>query len=81
MPRVRLAVAHERREQVLAFLASCANDAGVADVSLHAISRACNLTFTQTRSVLKYLVGSGLLQVEHRQLPNGGFAENSYRLT
>lgn len=52
-----------------------------AVLSLRAIAADFQLNEGQVRLALRKLKGSGLVQVEPREMPNGGTAENAYRVT
>lgn len=81
MPKVKMKVARARRACVLAALADRGADREGAVLSLRAIAAATGLSGTQARSALRALKESGHVRSTPRSLPNGGTAENAYRVT
>lgn len=74
-------VAYERRMRMLETLSrrgACREDVGLSNAALAA---SCGLTSEQARSVMRSLRKEGFVRVSARKLPNGGTAENAYRLT
>lgn len=82
MSRVKMEVARARRLRVLEWLHRGSDGAdGRTVASLRTIALETGLTYAQARSVVRCLAGTGLVEVEHRALPNGGAADNAYALT
>lgn len=81
MSRVKMDVARARRSRVLEWLHGNRDGSGRTVVSLRLLALETGLTYVQARSVMRYLVGEGLVLVEHRVLPNGGASDNAYALT
>lgn len=81
MSRVKMVVAYERRERVLVALAARGADREGAVLSLRAIAADAGLSCSQARSALRALKESGHVRSTPRSLPNGGTAENAYRVT
>lgn len=81
MSRVKMEVARERRSRVLEWLHRNRDGSGRAVVSLRLLALETGLTYAQARSVVRHLAGEGLVEVEHRTLPNGGASDNAYALT
>lgn len=83
MSRVKMEVARARRLRVLEWLRLNRGADGRTVASLRTIALETGLTYAQARSVVRCLAGAGagLVEVEHRALPNGGAADNAYALT
>ena len=58
-----------------------AGDVAADDNALLALASGLGRTEAQARRSLRALEAAGHLVVEHRFLPNGGQAENAYRVT
>ena len=73
----------ERQMKMLSYLADRAQSQGfrAAVLSLRTIGADCLLNEGQVRLVLRKLRDGGYLSVEPRAMPNGGTAENAYRVT
>ena len=73
----------ERQMKMLSYLADRAQSQGfrAAVLSLRTIGADCLLNEGQVRLVLRKLRDGGFLSVEPREMPNGGTAENAYRVT
>lgn len=81
MPKVKMAVARERRARVLAALRDRGADSRAVELSVRTLAEASGLTYDQARSALRSLVAAGAVRALPRSLPNGGTAENAYRVT
>lgn len=83
MARVKRSIIVMRQVEMLSYLQQQSEDSGRVSValSLTTIARAQGLSSNQVRLILRSLEGSSLLKVERSTLPNGGTAENSYRVT
>lgn len=81
MPRAKTAVTRERRARVLATLAEYGADRDGAVLSLKSLANASGLTFDQVRGIVRWLRSAGFVVSEPRKAPNGGTAENAYRVT
>lgn len=81
MSKVKMCVARERRGSVLDCLSRAAGADGCAVVSLKGLVSTTGLTHEQVRSCLRALEREGFLVVEPRKNPDGGTAENAYRIT
>lgn len=78
MPKVKMAVARERRARVLAALRDRGADSRAVELSVRTLAEASGLTYDQARSALRSLVAAGAVRALPRSLPNGGTAENAY---
>ena len=78
MPKVKMAVARERRARVLAALRDRGADSRAVELSVRTLAEAAGLTYDQARSALRALVATGAVQALPRSLPNGGTSENAY---
>lgn len=78
MPKVKMAVARERRARVLAALRDRGADSCAVELSVRTLAEAAGLTYDQARSALRSLVAEGAVRALPRSLPNGGTAENAY---
>lgn len=83
MARVKKVIMLERQMKMLSYLADRAQSQGfrAAVLSIKTIGADCLLNTGQVRIVLKNLKNKGYLSVEPRAMPNGGTAENAYRVT
>ena len=83
MARVKNVVIIERQMKMLSYLVDRAQSQGFrgAVLSLRTIGVDCLLSESQVRLVLRKLRDGGYLSVEPREMPNGGTAENAYRVT
>lgn len=81
MPKVKMEVARARRACVLAALADRGAGREGAVLSLRAVAADAGLSCSQARSALRALKESGHVRSTPRSLPNGGTAENAYRVT
>lgn len=83
MARVKRSVLVERQMKMLLYLKDEAVGCGkpFAQLSLREMSHALALSESQVRFCLRALADADLLRIEPRILPNGGTAENAYRIT
>lgn len=78
MPKVKMAVAYERRARVLAALRDRGAEARAVELSMRSLAEAAGLTYDQARSAVRALVREGAVRPLPRLLPNGGTSENAY---
>lgn len=83
MARVKRSIIFKRKVELLSYLQRQSEECGRISVALSnaTICHELCLTSNQVRLALKSLEESMLLKIERRTLPNGGTAENSYRVT
>lgn len=82
MARVKRSVIFDRQIRMLSYLLDRSSPGERAAIaSLRMISADSELSESQVRLILRKLRASDLVQVEAREMPNGGTAENAYRVT
>lgn len=83
MACVKRSIIQKRQVDLLAFFLeeSQARGEGQVAISLKAIAADRNLSPVQTRQAVASLKRAGYLEVIPRTMPNGGTAENAYRVT
>lgn len=70
-----------RAVEVLACVSSRIDGAAGAVVSIMCVASETGLVFHQARAALQRLIRKGAIEATPRNYPNGGSAENSYRIT
>lgn len=81
MPRPKIILSKDRLLMLGYLLDSAPSPRKPSVVSIDQIAGAVGVSSGKVKYLIREFVDTGLLEVEPRFLPNGGQAENAYRLT